>query len=107
MAEKRAKDRVIIKLAGLHGLYSEDEADEFKSDKSKPDEDSRSSSAWMADNLISALKAAKTIPDLDAAKRDDGFMRVFRDLDQSDQARVIQSGKDRRAELTPAPLTVV
>lgn len=30
MAEKRAKDRVILKLAGLHGLYSEDEADEFQ-----------------------------------------------------------------------------
>lgn len=31
MAEKRAKDRVILKLIGLHGLaYSEDEVDEFK-----------------------------------------------------------------------------
>lgn len=31
MAEKRAKDRVILKLIGLHGLaYSEDEADDFK-----------------------------------------------------------------------------
>jgi hypothetical protein len=31
MAEKRAKDRVILKLIELHGLvYSEDEADEFK-----------------------------------------------------------------------------
>lgn len=30
MAEKRAKDRVIIKLAGLHGAYSEEEADDFK-----------------------------------------------------------------------------
>jgi hypothetical protein len=30
MAEKRAKDRVILKLAGLHGAYSEDEADDFK-----------------------------------------------------------------------------
>jgi hypothetical protein len=29
MAEKRAKDRVIIKLAGLHGAYSEEEADDF------------------------------------------------------------------------------
>jgi hypothetical protein len=29
MAEKRAKDRVILKLAGLHGVYSEEEADEF------------------------------------------------------------------------------
>jgi hypothetical protein len=31
MAEKRAKDRVILKLIGLHGLvYSEEEADAFK-----------------------------------------------------------------------------
>jgi hypothetical protein len=31
MAEKRAKDRVILKLINLHGLlYSEEEADEFK-----------------------------------------------------------------------------
>lgn len=31
MAEKRAKDRVILKLVSLHGLaYSEEEADEFK-----------------------------------------------------------------------------
>lgn len=30
MAEKRGKDRVILKLVGLHGFYSEEEADEFK-----------------------------------------------------------------------------
>jgi hypothetical protein len=31
MAEKRAKDRVILKLIGLHGtVYSEEEADDFK-----------------------------------------------------------------------------
>lgn len=31
MAEKRAKDRVILKLVGLHGdVYSEEEAEEFK-----------------------------------------------------------------------------
>ena len=34
MAEKRAKDRVILKLLGLHGdVYSEEEADEFKEKK--------------------------------------------------------------------------
>ena len=33
MAEKRAKDRVILKLIGLHGeVYSEEEAEEFKAD---------------------------------------------------------------------------
>ena len=30
MAEKRAKDRVVLKLLGLHGLYSEEEADAFR-----------------------------------------------------------------------------
>jgi hypothetical protein len=36
MAEKRAKDRVILKLIELHGLvYSEEEADEFK-DSARP-----------------------------------------------------------------------
>jgi len=34
MAEKRGKDRVILKLVGLHGyVYSEDEADDFKASR--------------------------------------------------------------------------
>lgn len=38
MAEKRAKDRVILKLIGLHGIaYSEEEADDFKSSAPKQD----------------------------------------------------------------------
>ena len=37
MAEKRAKDRVVLKLIGLHGdTYSEDEADDFKDSKPDP-----------------------------------------------------------------------
>lgn len=36
MAEKRGKDRVILKLIGLHGLaYSEEEADDFKEPATK------------------------------------------------------------------------
>lgn len=36
MAEKRGKDRVVLKLIGLHGLaYSEEEADDFKSNIAK------------------------------------------------------------------------
>lgn len=39
MAEKRAKDRVILKLIELHGLlYSEDEADDFKAGPRVPDD---------------------------------------------------------------------
>lgn len=34
MAEKRAKDRVVLKLIGLHGIvYSEEESDDFKEPK--------------------------------------------------------------------------
>lgn len=37
MSEKRAKDRVILKLVELHGLaYSEDEADDFKQPAAQP-----------------------------------------------------------------------
>lgn len=37
MAEKRGKDRVILKLIGLHGYaYSEDEADDFKAPPADP-----------------------------------------------------------------------
>lgn len=36
MAEKRAKDRVILKLIGISGeVYSEEEADDFKNSKPK------------------------------------------------------------------------
>lgn len=38
MAEKRAKDRVVLKLSGIAGLvYSEDEADDFKQPLDDPD----------------------------------------------------------------------
>ena len=40
MAEKRAKDRVILKLLDISGdLYSEEEADEFKNNKPKTDKE--------------------------------------------------------------------
>lgn len=46
MAEKRAKDRVILKLVGIHGLvYSEDEADDFKA--ARPAEPPTRSSASL------------------------------------------------------------
>lgn len=42
MAEKRGKDRVILKLLNLHGIvYSEDEADDFKASRPTPEEHNR------------------------------------------------------------------
>ena len=42
MAEKRAKDRVIIKLVGLHGVYSSEESDDFRD---APKDDARPAAA--------------------------------------------------------------
>lgn len=49
MAEKRAKDRVVLKLVGLHGaVYSEEEADAFKPQGAAPANDTpRKSSAQL------------------------------------------------------------
>lgn len=102
MAEKRAKDRVILKLVSLHGLaYSEEEADDFKrgnADKGAPE---RSVSQLMADAMIEALEkragpaaveAFLTHPDV---KRDLAVMEI------EDHTRVMGVAAERRA-LAPA-----
>lgn len=67
MAEKRAKDRVILKLVGLHGLvYSEDEAEDFKAPKeqerpSLPKGESHSS------DRFSKAESRKTYTDIQKA----------------------------------------
>ncbi|MCC2099336.1 MAG: trna delta -isopentenylpyrophosphate transferase [Hyphomicrobiales bacterium] len=48
MAEKRAKDRVVLKLIGLHGLvYSEEESDDFKREVEPSSSQPRTSSASL------------------------------------------------------------
>lgn len=71
MAEKRAKDRVVLKLIGLQGLvYSEEEADEFKRPKGdepapepepQPDPDT---SREVAKNMKFYIDNCKTLADL-------------------------------------------
>lgn len=52
MAEKRAKDRVILKLLNIHGiLYSEEEADDFKRQDKAPANDQTISDAEHASLL--------------------------------------------------------
>ncbi len=99
MSEKRAKDRVILKLVSLHGLaYSEEEADEFKRGGQQRDEAPEpSSSQLMADAMIEALmkragpaaiEAFLTHPDV---KRDLGLMEM------EDHTRVMRAAADRKA----------
>lgn len=108
MAEKRAVDRVVLKLIGLHGIvYSENEADEFKRGRgSSPaseemeygdePEDNRSSSQRIADDMVAALAER-------AGARVDRFIdnpQVQRDLgalDREDFERVLAFVNERRA----------
>lgn len=52
MAEKRAKDRVVLKLVGLHGLvYSEEESDDFKASPPEQPPVVKSSAQLKRDNF--------------------------------------------------------
>ena len=59
MCEKRGKDRVILKLAELHGLaYSEEEADDFKQPTPSPPPQSKSAADTLhGPRNITTLKA--------------------------------------------------
>lgn len=58
MAEKRAKDRVVLKLIGLHGLvYSEEETDDFKPGQPEPHEPPKSSASLKREGAWEALKS--------------------------------------------------
>jgi len=59
MAEKRAKDRVVLKLIGLHGLvYSEEESDDFKEQPAAPPKPATTSKNDDARNLYTTLETA-------------------------------------------------
>lgn len=59
MAEKRAKDRVVLKLIGLHGLvYSEEESDDFKQQREPAPKPADASKNDDARNLYSTLESA-------------------------------------------------
>ena len=68
MAEKRAKDRVILKLVGLAGhVYTDQDAAEIKEGKIqwevKPEQPQRDNSAWEG------INQATTMEELDAAAK--------------------------------------
>lgn len=73
MAEKRAKDRVIGKLVGLaQYVYSEDEADDFKDDKKRPEEDPRAIKMRERDLAydLALCKTIKEVEDFEAENKD-------------------------------------
>jgi len=70
MAEKRAKDRVVLKLSGIAGLvYSEDEADDFKQPADTPPKPSARpvETAKGFVEYLSSITGAKTMDELTVA----------------------------------------
>lgn len=107
MAEKRAKDRVILKLINLHGLlYSEEEADDFKSD-------ARPNGAEPVKSSI-PVKAAEPNPPLDGiersanphqARKAEDWEKVLGDLIEhaQDSGRLLLWAKTRSGRLAGHP----
>lgn len=110
MAEKRAKDRVILKLVSLHGLaYSEEEADEFKQRGAAPRQSDRhinedpadnDEPSWsqmaaqsMADALLKRAGPAAVEAFLAGAKVKDAVSR----LEMDDHTWVMRIAAERRA----------
>jgi hypothetical protein len=86
MSEKRAKDRVILKLIGLHGLlYSEEEADEFK--------------AQPAQNGTRSLEAAPIYLKLETAMRDARSVDELKDIFVTRKADVEKLTEEQRLTL--------
>ena len=100
MAEKRAKDRVALKLIGLHGLvYSEDEMpdDTPKPDAPKPDE-----SRDTASDMVRQIKEKQTVYMLRKLATADDWRAQVSTLSVADQERVRGAYTQRFKDLDAA-----
>jgi hypothetical protein len=100
MAEKRAKDRVILKLVGLHGdVYSEEEADDFKAAKPKQ------ATPAMELDLASRVDAALTFyENCDAqrfASNESRYKKLINspDLSEPQYEQLVEAHDKRKTEL--------
>jgi hypothetical protein len=113
MAEKRAKDRVVLKLLGLHGeIYSEDEADDFKPNSRQKDDDvvdgrrvAESHDDYVvvdlgADDLIAEIQTIPNNAELFSWGRK--YAAVISRLPRDGEARVRKAYLERRKEFVDA-----
>lgn len=103
MAEKRAKDRVILKLVSLHGLaYSEEEADEFKKGGQLREEAPEpTASQLMAEGMIEALMKRAGPAAVEAFLAKPAIKRDLEVMEIEDHTRVMGVAAERRA-IAPA-----
>lgn len=113
MSEKRAKDRVILKLIGLHGLaYSEEEADDFKAPAhpTAPAESSDSrqrrdavagdDSQLVLETMKTAVMQAKTLTELKVWWEQADTRKAYLSLPPALRKKAEDWKDDRKAELT-------
>lgn len=117
MAEKRAIDRVVLKLVGLHGLlYSEEESDDFKEPPAvparpvrvvtgktiaelppeEPTESERKTVALLKAGVVNAY----TLPDLKDWWADGQTQSLLKTLPAAMRADVEEHKEQRKAELS-------
>ncbi len=115
MAEKRAKDRVILKLIELHGyVYSEEEADEFKQgrpgygdqhvelEKTEPQKgkvEANASDGKVEDDLKAKIKKAKTINAVTDLMLHADTQKTLADLPEGIRDEIRDFAKARLVEL--------
>lgn len=118
MAEKRAKDRVVLKLVGIHGLvYSEDEMPNDNppappaEDETYPPpprkENGKPETGWREDGSRTSfwLKASGTAEELKAQLLDDA--RDCHTLKQLEELKTFYRGKARELKFNKAFLSVL
>lgn len=97
MAEKRGKDRVVLKLSGIAGLvYSEDEADDFKQPQQPPGKQAERQKTFN-DHLTSITKA------LDVAELQRAWISINAarsSISAGDMANLELAKNAKKAELT-------
>jgi hypothetical protein len=115
MAEKRAKDRVILKLIELHGyVYSEEEADEFKqgrpgyaeahveaekADTEKTKVEVTAANGKVEDDLKQKIKKAKTINAVTDLMLHADTQKLLNDLPEGVRDEIRDFAKARLVEL--------
>jgi hypothetical protein len=115
MAEKRAKDRVILKLIELHGyVYSEEEADEFKqgrpgyaeahveaekADAEKTKVEVTAANGKVEDDLKQKIKKAKTINAVTDLMLHSDTQKLLNDLPEGVRDEIRDFAKARLVEL--------
>lgn len=93
MAEKRAKDRVILKLVGLHGqAYSEDEADDFKQRNGQaPAERRQQFTPMTVEHMLHEISECQDAQDLSDLKSLEPFRSGYRAADELSRKRIEQA----------------